>query len=79
VLLQASAFGWRVHGLRDRLGLRVGLRAADDARRANRLGILAGYALAALARAAIVGVLLFAVALVVGMQVDGGGRSACSA
>ena len=43
----------------------------------NRLGILAGYLLAALVRALIVGVLLFAVALIVGMQVDGGG-STCS-
>ena len=39
----------------------------------NRLGILAGYALAAMARAVIVGALLFAVALATGMQVGGDG------
>ena len=39
----------------------------------NRLGILAGYTLAAMARAGIVGVLLFAVALATGMQVGGDG------
>ena len=39
----------------------------------NRLGILVGYLIAGLVRALIVGALLFAVALLVGMQVDGGG------
>jgi len=39
----------------------------------NRLGILAGYALAALVRALIVGALLFAVALATGMHVLGDG------
>jgi ABC-2 type transport system permease protein len=38
----------------------------------NRLGILVGYLIAGLVRALIVGALLFVVALVVGMQVDGG-------
>jgi ABC-2 type transport system permease protein len=38
----------------------------------NRLGILAGYLAAGLVRALIVGALLFGVALIVGMQVDGG-------
>jgi len=73
VLLQASAFG----------GVFTGFSIASDfesgfARRMllaapNRLGILAGYGLAALARAGIVGPLLFGVALATGMQVDGGG------
>ncbi len=39
----------------------------------NRLGILAGYALSALARAAVVAVMLFVVAELSGMQVGGGG------
>ena len=39
----------------------------------NRLGILAGYTLAALIRAAIVGAMLFAVALATGMRVTGDG------
>jgi ABC-2 type transport system permease protein len=39
----------------------------------NRLGILAGYALAALVRAVVVGVLLFAVAAATGMQIGGDG------
>jgi ABC-type multidrug transport system permease subunit len=73
VLLQASAFG----------GVFTGFGIATDfengfARRLllaapNRLGILFGYALAALIRAAIVGALLFAVALATGMQVTGDG------
>jgi ABC-2 type transport system permease protein len=73
VLLQASAFG----------GVFTGFGIASDfekgfARRLllgspNRLGILAGYAVAALTRAVLVGGLLFAVALLTGMQVTGGG------
>jgi len=39
----------------------------------NRLGILAGYALAALVRAMIVGILLFVVAALSGMQIGGDG------
>src|SRR4029078_13413957 len=39
----------------------------------NRLGILFGYALSAMIRAAIVGVFLFTVALATGMQVHGDG------
>jgi len=72
VLLQASAFG----------GVFTGFAIAGDFERGfarrlllaapNRVAILAGYAIAALTRAGIVGVLLFAVALATGMQVDGG-------
>jgi ABC-2 type transport system permease protein len=72
VLLQAAAFG----------GVFTGFGIARDfeggfARRLllaapNRLGILAGYALAALTRAAIVGTLVFAVALATGMEIHGG-------
>jgi ABC-2 type transport system permease protein len=73
VLLQASAFG----------GVFTGFGIAADFERGfarrlllgspNRLGILAGYALAALLRAAIVGALLFAVALLTGMRITGDG------
>jgi ABC-2 type transport system permease protein len=73
VLLQASAFG----------GVFTGFGIAADFERGfarrillgapNRLGMLAGYALAALARAAIVAVLLFCVALATGMRVTGDG------
>jgi ABC-2 type transport system permease protein len=73
VLLQAAAFG----------GVFTGFGIASDfekgfARRLllgapNRLGILAGYAVAALTRALIVGALLFAVALLTGMRVTGDG------
>ena len=72
VLLQSAAFG----------GVFTGFAVAADFERGfarrlmlaapNRLGILAGYLLAGLVRALIVGVLLFVVALLVGMQVDGG-------
>ena len=73
VLLQAAAFG----------GVFTGFSIASDFERGfarrlmlaapDRRGILAGYALAALVRAGIVGVLLFAVAMATGMQVSGGG------
>ncbi len=73
VLLQASAFG----------GVFTGFGIAADFERGfarrlllgspNRLGILLGYAIAAMLRALIVGALLFAVALIVGMEVTGNG------
>jgi ABC-2 type transport system permease protein len=73
VLLQASAFG----------GVFTGFGIASDFERGwarrillgapNRLGMLAGYAIAAMTRAALVAVLLFAVALATGMRVTGGG------
>ena len=73
VLLQASAFG----------GVFTGFSIASDFERGfarrlmlgapSRLGILAGYGVAALARALIVGALLFGVALATGMQITGGG------
>lgn len=71
VLLQASAFG----------GVFTGFGIAADFERGftrrlllgapNRLGILAGYLVAGVTRAVIVGVLLFAVALATGMNVPG--------
>jgi ABC-2 type transport system permease protein len=73
VLLQASAFG----------GVFTGFGIAADFERGfarrillgapNRLGMLAGYAFAALTRALIVGILLFCVALATGMRVTGNG------
>jgi ABC-type multidrug transport system permease subunit len=73
VLLQASAFG----------GVFTGFGIAADFERGfarrlllaapNRLGIIAGYTLAAFTRATMVGALLFAVALATGMQVGGNG------
>ena len=73
VLLQSAAFG----------GVFTGFSVAADFERGfarrlmlaapNRLGILGGYLIAGLVRSLIVGVLLFVIALVVGMQVDGGG------
>ena len=73
VLLQASAFGGVFTGFGDRADFENGFARRLMLAAPNRLGILAGYALAALVRAAIVGVLLFAVALATGMQVDGDG------
>jgi ABC-type multidrug transport system permease subunit len=71
VLLQASAFG----------GVFTGFGIAADFERGftrrlllaapNRLGILAGYLVAGVTRAVIVGSLLFAVALLTGMPVPG--------
>jgi ABC-2 type transport system permease protein len=73
VLLQASAFG----------GVFTGFGIASDfengfARRLllaapNRFGIIAGYAISAATRATFVGVLLFIVASLTGMQVGGDG------
>ena len=73
VLLQSAAFG----------GVFTGLAIAADFERGfarrlllgapNRLGILAGYAVAAATRATVVGLLLTAVALAAGMEVAGGG------
>ena len=73
VLLQASAFG----------GVFTGFGIAGDfesgfARRLllaapNRLGIIAGFAIAAVTRAAVVGALIFVVGLATGMEVGGDG------
>jgi ABC-type multidrug transport system permease subunit len=73
VLLQAAAFGGVFTGFGIAADFEVGfarrlLLAAPD-----RRAILAGYALVGLARATMVGVLLFVVALATGMQVGGDG------
>jgi ABC-2 type transport system permease protein len=73
VLLQAASFGGVFTGFGIAADFEGGfarrlLLAAPD-----RRAILAGYALVALTRATLVGVLLFAVALATGMQVGGDG------
>ncbi len=73
VLLQASAFGGVFTGFSIAADFESGFARRLLLAAPNRLGILAGYAIAALARAGIVGVLLFAVALATGMQVHGDG------
>jgi ABC-2 type transport system permease protein len=73
VLLQASAFGGVFTGFGIAADFENGFAQRMMLAAPNRLGILAGYALAALTRALVVGVLLFIVALVSGMQVGGSG------
>jgi ABC-2 type transport system permease protein len=73
VLLQASAFGGVFTGFAIASDFESGFASRMMLAAPNRLGLLAGYALAAVSRAAIVGVLLFAVALATGMQVGGDG------
>jgi ABC-2 type transport system permease protein len=72
VLLQSAAFGGVFTGFGIAADFEKGFARRLLLGAPNRLGILAGYALAALTRAVIVGALLFAVALATGMQVDGG-------
>ena len=73
VLMQASAFGGVFTGFGIAADFEKGFARRLLLGAPNRLGILAGYAIAALARAAIVAALLFAVALVTGMRVTGDG------
>jgi ABC-2 type transport system permease protein len=73
VLLQASAFGGVFTGFGIASDFESGFSQRMLLAAPNRLGILAGYALAALARALTVGVLLFFVAWLSGMQIGGGG------
>ena len=73
VLMQASAFGGVFTGFGIAADFEKGLARRLLLGSPNRLGILAGYALAAMLRAAIVSALLFVVALATGMQVIGGG------
>ena len=73
VLLQASAFGGVFTGFSIAADFESGFARRLLLAAPNRLGILAGYAIAALTRAGIVGVLLFSVALATGMQVHGDG------
>jgi ABC-2 type transport system permease protein len=73
VLLQAAAFGGVFTGFGIAADFEKGFARRLLLGAPNRLGILAGYAVAALTRALIVGALLFAVALATGMQVTGDG------
>jgi ABC-2 type transport system permease protein len=73
VLLQASAFGGVFTGFSIAGDFESGFGRRMMLAAPNRLGILAGYALAGLVRALIVGSLLFAVAIASGMQVLGDG------
>jgi len=73
VLLQASAFGGVFTGFGIAADFEKGFARRLLLAAPNRLGILAGYALAALVRAMLVCALLFAVALATGMRVLGDG------
>jgi ABC-2 type transport system permease protein len=73
VLLQASAFGGVFTGFGIASDFENGFAQRLMLAAPNRLGILAGYALAAMVRAVLVGVLLFVVAWLTGMQIGGGG------
>jgi ABC-2 type transport system permease protein len=72
VLLQSAAFGGVFTGFSVAADFEKGFARRLMLAAPNRLAILVGYLLAGLARSAIVAVLLFAVALLVGMQVGGG-------
>jgi ABC-2 type transport system permease protein len=72
VLLQASAFGGVFTGFGIAADFEKGFARRLLLGSPNRLGILAGYAVAALTRALVVGLLLFVV-LLTGMQVTGRG------
>jgi ABC-2 type transport system permease protein len=73
VLLQASAFGGVFTGFGIAADFENGFADRLLLAAPNRLGVLAGYALAALVRTLVMTVILFGVALVAGMQVDGSG------
>ena len=73
VLLQASAFGGVFTGFGIASDFENGFSRRLMLAAPNRLGILFGYALSAMVRAAMVGVLLFTVAIATGMQVHGDG------
>jgi ABC-type multidrug transport system permease subunit len=73
VLLQASAFGGVFTGFAIAGDFESGFSRRLMLAAPNRLGILGGYTVAAMTRAAIVGTMLFCVALATGMQVHGDG------
>jgi ABC-2 type transport system permease protein len=73
VLLQASAFGGVFTGFSIAADFESGFSRRLFLAAPNRLGVLAGYGIAAGVRAAMVGVLLFAVAIATGMEVHGNG------
>jgi ABC-2 type transport system permease protein len=69
VLLQASAFGGVFTGFGIARDFETGFGRRLLLAAPNRLAILVGYAMAALVRALIVGTMLFAIALITGMEV----------
>jgi ABC-2 type transport system permease protein len=72
VLVQASAFGGVFTGFGIAADFESGFARRMLLAAPNRLAILAGYALAAMTRAIAIATLLFVIALISGMQVDGG-------
>lgn len=73
VLLQSAAFGGVFTGFAIARDFETGFAQRYLLAASNRNGIVAGYALAALVRAFVTWTVLTVVALVAGMQVDGGG------
>jgi ABC-2 type transport system permease protein len=73
VLLQSSAFGGVFTGFGMAADFESGLGRRLMLAAPNRGAILAGYAASALARAIVIWALLFAIALLTGMKVEGGG------
>jgi len=73
VLLQASAFGGVFTGFGIAADFEFGFARRLMLAAPNRLGIIAGYAIAAAARTTFVGILIFVVGLLTGMQVGGNG------
>jgi ABC-2 type transport system permease protein len=71
VLLQASAFGGVFTGFGIAADFERGFARRFLLAAPNRLAILAGYLLVAVTRATVIGMLLFAIALLAGMQVGG--------
>jgi ABC-2 type transport system permease protein len=73
VLLQSAAFGGVFTGFGIARDFETGIGRRFMLAAGNRNGIIAGYALAALARAFFTWTVLVVVALVAGMQIDGSG------
>ena len=71
--LQTAAFGGVFTGFSIAMDYESGFARRLMLAAPNRIGIVAGYALAGLARAVVTGAILFAVALLSGMRVDGDG------
>lgn len=73
VLLQSAAFGGVFTGFAIARDFEIGFAKRYLLAASNRNGIVAGYALAALVRAFLTWTVLTAIALIAGMNVDGGG------
>jgi ABC-2 type transport system permease protein len=73
VLLQSAAFGGVFTGFAIARDFEIGFANRYLLAAANRNGIIAGYALAALTRAVITWTVLTTIALIAGMEVGGGG------